>query len=853
MTIKLLLVLSLIWAFWDLLILWSRHDGESSSGGPKLDWAEGLFCSLAGLAIMVGVCGVLLSWIGLYTITVLSGILFSFSLICTLCFRSLTKVPRFLRGGIFEIGLALILASCLLVYFRPHEYILGSADAGTYMNIAANLAKTGRWVVQDEFSAWLSQYGPTAFYHSPTSLPVQWQFYGWYNDPLIKDRILPQFFPMHPCLLAVGVWLGGVWGGLYVTPLWGMMAIAAVYLLSRRLFNRPVALLAAILLAISPTQFYFSRYPTAEPLTLVFLFVGLLSFQHIWDQNPSRLHWAIMGGSAIGCALLTRIDLPLVVIIVLVTFELLRCGNRWNKNWTVFGGIFGIFLLVTLLFVYLQGWIYFTNTYGIIWKNYRKVVVAAVALILLAIIVPLVRILFLRGFSCGISQKSVVNHRFFRWSLGSLVVALSGYAYFIHPLIVPPDFGSGAEIEFIPRLDSLNWIRMGWYLTPLGLILATGGLFYIVTKENLHRLVFFLSIGVLTTFQYIAKSMITPYHIYCMRRYFPLVIPVLLIFAAVALHRISTMGKRPISKAIGISLGVLLCLGLAHQSRHLVLLRDLKGVVNDLTELAHRFPPRSILLINDRDFADRFGVPLKYIFGFDIATVRQDNEMTLPFLEDLIQRARSRQQPIHLLAVNPLSETVKRHLIFAPDFEFPVKVRALKNTYTEYPRFIEEAYYGLETYRVSGVSRRADVSKATPGSLTIDVGGFDAGNVRSGFFGKEFIPRSPSMRWTTDKAVLDFPGTSPRNLILKVRAMIFLPPSRPLPRVEIWLDDRNIGQFHPNRDWQVFQFQGRSLPSGGRSTLTFISETFTPKALGINQDSRQLGFLLDWVTIDFSR
>ena len=65
---------------------------------------------------------------------------------------------------------------------------------------------------------------------------------------------MPQFFPFHPALLAVGAGLFGPAGALFVTPLWGVLDIAALYFLARRLFDKNVALVASTFLTVPVSQ-----------------------------------------------------------------------------------------------------------------------------------------------------------------------------------------------------------------------------------------------------------------------------------------------------------------------------------------------------------------------------------------------------------------------------------------------------------------------------------------------------------------------------------------------------------------------------------------------------------------------
>ncbi|MFM7143030.1 MAG: hypothetical protein ACKO2K_14080, partial [Alphaproteobacteria bacterium] len=45
-----------------------------------------------------------------------------------------------------DLAACVLLLASGLAWARPHEYVLGGADAGTYLNVAANLARTGSLV-----------------------------------------------------------------------------------------------------------------------------------------------------------------------------------------------------------------------------------------------------------------------------------------------------------------------------------------------------------------------------------------------------------------------------------------------------------------------------------------------------------------------------------------------------------------------------------------------------------------------------------------------------------------------------------------------------------------------------------
>jgi hypothetical protein len=70
--------------------------------------------------------------------------------------------------------LALLLVAGAL-FFRPHEFILGGADAGVYVNLGANIARTGAWRIQEPLIAELPvELYPALFREQPAPMIPQY-------------------------------------------------------------------------------------------------------------------------------------------------------------------------------------------------------------------------------------------------------------------------------------------------------------------------------------------------------------------------------------------------------------------------------------------------------------------------------------------------------------------------------------------------------------------------------------------------------------------------------------------------------------------------------------------------------
>ena len=179
-----------------------------------------------------------------------------------------------------------------------------------------------------------------------------------------------------------------------------------------------------------------------------------------------------------------------------------------------------------------------------------------------------------------------------------------------------------------------DWVGIS---PPSGCSLATIGLGLIVVRYSLNRLGFFLLVGGLSIAQYVYRIFNTPYHIYAMRRYVPIVIPVLMVYTAVALYLLFRHERRW-AQGVALALGVGLMGGLLYQSRYVLPLRDLAGATEQLAQVASALEPEAVIVISEpatSTFADTFGPPLRFIYGHDIVTIRQSGADVDGFIDQL--------------------------------------------------------------------------------------------------------------------------------------------------------------------------------------------------------------------------
>jgi hypothetical protein len=205
----------------------------------------------------------------------------------------------------------------------------------------------------------------------------------------------------------------------------------------------------------------------------------------------------------------------------------------------------------------------------------------------------------------------------------------------------PGNPGESAKIA----IAQANLVRIGWYLSPLGLILGVAG-FALWWLRGLNRAAWlFLVAGLVSTFFFVrlayGASDLT--YIYILRRYMPLTYPALslgMAYAIVALGRRQetgdgdqALGKLPSTikrqSAVGYRLSAIaLTLALVGffvaTNRQLYRHVEYEGALEQLGALADRFAPGDVLLFRGegRDTPDLVATPLKYAFGLDTFAIR---------------------------------------------------------------------------------------------------------------------------------------------------------------------------------------------------------------------------------------
>jgi 4-amino-4-deoxy-L-arabinose transferase-like glycosyltransferase len=599
----------------------------------------------------------------------------------------------------FLIGL---LGVMIALYFRPHEFIFGGADAGVYVNLGAQISRSGRWLISNpDFSTIPpADYAMLFREQPPPLIPHYYHLPGFYIADGHAGEITPQFFPLHPVWLAVAYGVRGLGAALFMTPLWGILGVLAVYFAVREAFHDgTLAALAAGLLALTPLQIWFARYPTAETLTQFLIFAGLFGLARFMRRDEA---WAgVLGGVAFGQVMLVRIDTYFVLGVPLVYAAYLYVRRRLNWRFALFAGPMILLAIHSLVHARWQGWPYFYNSF----IAGESMLPAFPILMTILIGVAAIYLAFKR-WTLAHPDWPTRARPIWRGVLTIAAIGLIGlglYAYFILPLSADVNKQSPYwySESTIPNVEPFNFVRLGWYLSPLGLALSVLGLAWLVREHITETGAALLGVGLFFTILYVNRTYNNPHHIYVMRRYVPAVIPTLTLGMAYPLVRMFRW--RPLGRGIAIGLGALLLALLIYAGRIIIPQVDYQGGIDQYRAFVQRFPPRSIILFDDDlpvGTAGLFGTPLAYLDQQTVIDLQEDR-IDAPRLDALIARWLTAGRTVMIVkGLKPAANLCERwpcQALGAAHFKWP----QLESSYEHFPLQVNTLEYSLEIWRLS--------------------------------------------------------------------------------------------------------------------------------------------------------
>jgi 4-amino-4-deoxy-L-arabinose transferase-like glycosyltransferase len=234
--------------------------------------------------------------------------------------------------------------------------------------------------LEDEF-AYLYQArifsGGRAWVERQEPVEVFWQPFLLQPD-VSPDGILRRFGKYPPgwsLVLSIGAWLGQEW---LINAFLAMLNVGLIYRLGRELFDEMVGVVAALLLAISPTALILNATLMSHTWALCAALCFAYGYWRSTRHGRGCRAWAVFSGAALGALICTR---PLTALAVAspvalhVLWRLLSERSRWRQVLTIAAlMIIGAAPVASLWLFFNYQWTGdpFANTYTMYW-TYDKV------------------------------------------------------------------------------------------------------------------------------------------------------------------------------------------------------------------------------------------------------------------------------------------------------------------------------------------------------------------------------------------------------------------------------------------------------------------------------------------------
>ncbi len=588
-------------------------------------WAELSLLRVAAAAAVSGPALVILALAGRFTTPAVAGSLAA----CAVTAWTLARLLNGARGTSvrpsgWDLGALGLVAGAFALYAHPAEYVLKDRDPGVYTVVAAKLARTGEFLTRDPL------VGAVASFHQFEDGTKHPGFYIYGND-----LVVPQFFPGSFAWMGFGNLVGGVWGGLYVVPVFGALAVVVAFLLGKELFGRWAGLAGAALLAVGYTQVWWARYPSSEVITQFFILASLWVTARF--VRGGGVGTGVLAGALLGGAILVRVDavLAALVVPVLVAHDVLL--GRSFKRWVpvcipllLLGGAAGLYA-VTIGGRYLQ------LIYDLHFSD--RALQLSPYLLGTAILTAFALWILRRQWSEGLGRLLALYGQSAALLAALTVLGLALWAYLVLPESWErlPEFWGGAagpRAEF-NAYDRQVAVRVVWFITPAVAVLGAMGFALAAYRLDEARAFFLgavLAFGVL----YVALPNVAPDLPWATRRFVPVVFPGLCLLAGYAVAEAGRVSGRVWGMRVGAPCAAALAVFALAWSVYVAWpvygARELAGAVESFERLEGALPDARVVYVESP--GDDYAATLDYLYGRPVlAYDREQFRREVPDLE----------------------------------------------------------------------------------------------------------------------------------------------------------------------------------------------------------------------------
>jgi hypothetical protein len=710
-------------------------------------------------------------------------------------------------------------------FFPPSEYIIGGKDPGVYMNEGVQVAQRGALVFRDPVVATVPPFTRHLFFRPDEPL----RFMGFFVKNLDAGAVVGQFPHLFPASIAIGYGIDGLTGARRTVGVWAILGLLAVYFAGTRLVGRTTAAAATGLLALHVIEVWFAKYPNAEVVMQTLLFAALLANARAHVDGDR--FFAPVAGALLGLLLFLRFDAVLGIAgvaggLALGVLDGRRPRVSFVAAFAVVAAIASSYLLGPMRAYAFLPIVFLSNLPA--WEYLALGLVALAGLAILLAPTRALRIL----------------PRVLEWlplAIVAVVWLLALYALmFRHP---------GGKLA----AHDANALRTftNLYLTLPALIAALIG-FGLVTRRSFWRdPALIVTIVVFACF-FFFKIRIVPDHFWMTRRFLPVILPGILLFASAAAlggiraPRTAAGVLRTLVRLVFIAL---IALHYARTSRPVVDHVEYAGLIPRLERLAGTIGDDDLVLAESRDTGSDVHVlalPLAYIYARNVLVLQQVRP-DKPTLAAFLEWAHTRYHRVlfiggggtdllsHRYGVRPLAS--ERFQV--PEYDAPLDA---------FPRFVRQKEFEYGVYEFTPPEARDGLW------FDLDVGTRDDLQVVR-FHAKE-TSEGHTFRWTSATSYVSVTVIQPSSREVTLwMSDGGRPPSVVPADVRVYLQGQLLGTARVRGGFQPYRFAippdlaALAAGTGDPVELRLVTPTWKPRSVLGTPDDRDVGVMVDRVAV----
>jgi hypothetical protein len=584
----------------------------SGSRGASARWvalAEESFCGLAsGFALSSAVLFLLAHFGSLSTGAVAASAAIGAAMCLFVCRKR--KLLRDAPAGLpqdLALGVVLIVLTVLFgALLPPIDTTLGASDSSVYLATAHQLARHGTILHHDALVAEMTVAERETLLRNRFEGDHTGQYARFPGGvPLVspfRDEVSFYFYHLFPAWLAVGLETLGVFGGI---------GLLSLFFIGRRLGGTTLGLSVCAVHACFYPQVYFSRFPSSEMLAQALFLSGLCVFLLGLDSPEGiRRPYVGLAGLLWGALCLCRVDaMPFLWLgLTVVAFLPARMGIQ-REDWAVP-------MLMTVLFASMALYHQLVNGIDYVGAFSPGRLTAIVSAAVAGRRWPSLVVLVVLAAAGLFIYRCEPARRYSRWMIAiARVFGLAVSAITLARFLMVLD---GSLVT-----THVHWIAM--YTTPIVLLVLCGGLLIAVLEcfregsSPAAAVAFAFFVGPAAC--YLIDPMVIAQQPWAMRRFVPVIFPLLLLLALYGWQaglRRSFRARPALAQAVFAGLAVAIAGRFLGSSISLIGRPAHVRTAADVRLLGDAIPEGALVLIPDEDASLHLQLALEYTRAKDV-------------------------------------------------------------------------------------------------------------------------------------------------------------------------------------------------------------------------------------------